>query len=97
MIIIERHWHAVIGEHQKRQRASFDFLFGDKMTDECLEKRFIRNPGRFEEPHDVLTLAGELQYPFDRATPQTPPLRSDLYLQIFGNLAGDPELLLDVE
>ena len=97
MVIVENHRHAVVGEHQKRQCPTLDFLFRHQMAHQRLEECLIRNPCGPEKAHHIGALFGEIQNPFHRAAAQTPPLAADHDLKIFGHFAGQAQTLLELE
>ena len=96
MVVVEIHWHAVVGEHQEGQGAGPNLVFGDQMADHGLKERLVRDPGRAEIPHHVAAVAGEVQKRFNRAAAQAPPLAANLHLDVGRHLARQTEPPLEV-
>ena len=97
VIVIEGHRHAVVGEHQKRQRARADLLARHQVAHQGLKECLIRYPGGAEKPHDIAAFLDKGQQRLNGLPAQAPPLRTDHDLQIFGDLAFEAQAFLQLE
>ena len=96
MIVVERHRHPVVREHQEGQGAAVNLSLRDQMAHEGLEECLIGNPGRAEKAHHVAAAARERKDLLDGAAAQAPPLAADLDLEILRNLALETQPFLQV-
>ena len=94
MVIVERHRHSVVGEHQEGQGPVTQFVSGDEMCNQRLKKSLVRNPGGREETPYVLSAGDEVQHFLHCLAAQAPPLAANPDAQVFWQRALQTEFLL---